>query len=154
MKMPGETHPGYIEDYFDYCSYKYASTHWVGGRQTVELGANWNTKKYLCFFDITSNDGHACHYISESLNCHGLETQRWALKDAVTTDYMIDNGDNSGTDSTYNAGTDSVEIYNQIDDFTEADGVNDDDGDQPAHRKNNELLASVSQSIYQDLVVF
>lgn len=139
-----------VDGYFSHISYKYSSTHVVKTIQDdTTLNGKNTSQKYTCFFDITSNDGIALHYTY----LDGIY---------LITDWNTDwNAFDQGPDYTYGiwwnyagqstenylAGTMYIEFVWQIDDFTEADGNNDDDGDQPAHRKNTELLTSLIQSL-------
>lgn len=133
-----------VDGYFSHQGYKYGTTHTVETLQDRNLGANWATKLYQCFFDITSNDGIVIHFISEDVQ--NLESSYWGLDDEAATDSLNMRPDNSGNNTNYTADTESMYYWIQIDDFTEADGVNDEFGDDPAHRKSQELQSTVSDT--------
>lgn len=127
-------------NYFAKQSYKYSNTHVVEALQDRILDAEYDNKKYSCYFDIIKNDGVVFHYVSEDLQSHGSESPWWRMGENPASENIDIRTDQSGTADNYIAGDNIYNWWIQCDDFTEADGNNDDDGDQPAHRKNTELL--------------
>jgi hypothetical protein len=142
---------GFFTDaYFSHQSHKYGSTHWVGVVQDQILDVNYPTAKYMCYFDITSNDGIAIHIIDD--NSYTPSTPAWWILDDPTHELFLFYPDNASSSRNYPAATYNIVRYIQIDDFSLSDGNNDDDGDKEAHDKNTELLTTLTQTIIETVV--
>ena len=135
----------YVDAYFSHQSYQYGATQAEEVVQDRDLSAEFATKKYLCYYDITSNDGIAYHIVDETFQ--NIETPVFLLEDEVTTEVMALYPDNSGTGTVYIAGTETITSFIQVDDFT-ADAADD---EVTAKNKDLELQTALTQTITENV---
>ena len=133
------------------CYFSHEVIDW-GGTREIKTWRNWatdwkyggNDLRYTGKFDTTTNDGTIAH-ILPTFNMPIGSSNGYVRHQGYTYNNWW--GKTYETSQTLSAGTYHSDIVIQEDDFTEADGSNDVDGDQPAHRRSDMLWATKTETL-------